>query len=100
MEAIQVLSRRAFQTAVEAATANPACVPARAALFKLYLAVAAPPEAECGTALSRVLVLLASAHDVEEARAAVQVMADALAAMDPIHSGWYAAAAARVAPPA
>lgn len=98
MKALQVLSSGAFQAAVDAATVNPACVPARAALFKLYLATAAPTEAESGTALARVLVLLASPRDVEQAQVAVQAMADALAAMDPIHSGWYAAAAARVTP--
>lgn len=97
VEALQLVSTGAFPAALDAACADPACVPARAALFKLYLAAAALPEAPGGTALARVSILVASRRDREQASAAVHAMVDALASMDPIHAGWYHAAAARVA---
>lgn len=96
MRALQQLSTRAFQIAAAAATSHPACVPARAALFKLYLAAAAPVEEMCGMA-EALCTSFEGDRDRERARAAVCALRDALVSMDPIHAGWYHAAAARVA---
>lgn len=82
---------------MDAAAAHLACVPARAALFKLYLAAAVAPEQEPTASLARICNRVVGQNDRECARAAVHGMRDALVSMDPIHAGWYRQALARVA---
>eukprot|EP00892_Ulva_mutabilis_P011120 jgi/Ulvmu1/8380/UM042_0087.1 len=92
--AMRQLYDQAFNIAIAAASVHPACVPARAALFKLYLAAAEAPAS--GGAGAEACCQVAEHADRERARAAVRGLKDALVSMDPIHAGWYRAAAARV----